>query len=65
MPITVRDLKDQTGMHGPHPFLRCAYCGNRCSANAGDYFAASPDYTFICCGTPMTRVVERITYRKV
>lgn len=61
MAIRVKDLKNQTGEPGPHPFLKCiGTCQGEYSANAGDYFAASPDTVLKCCGKSM-RLVRRET----
>jgi hypothetical protein len=38
-----RELKNQTGERGPHPFLYCAECEAEYSANRGDYFMANPE----------------------
>lgn len=54
------DLKDQTGMMGPHPFLYCDNCGQECSANAGDYWDRK-DEVFECCGESMRLVRKIIT----
>ncbi len=56
--IRVKDLKDQSGMNGPRPFLLCRKCGNESSANKGDYFMAKPDYVFTCCDIPMLLVTR-------
>ena len=55
----VRDLKDQTGIPDNDPgrevFLYCPACGERNSANAGDYWDWPPDHEFVCpaCQEPM------------
>jgi hypothetical protein len=33
----VKDLKDQTGMTYPRPFLHCGKCGQRAGVGRGDY----------------------------
>jgi len=58
----VKDLKDQIGMPGPRPFLKCFKCGNEYSANACDYWNASADHVFKCCGRNMALVTERTVY---
>ena len=63
--VTVADLKNQTGVPGPHPNLHCQLCGADFSANAGDYgnwngFAAT--HVFKHCGRPMRLVFKRIIY---
>src|SRR3990172_2137742 len=63
--VTVKQLKEQTGTAGPHPFLYCVRCGNECSANAGDYFMARPSYVFTCCNVPMRLVTKSTVYREV
>ena len=65
MTIFAANLKDQTGVPGPHPILYCEYCGSETSANKGDYFYLTPDYSFVCCEQPMTLAIKRVTYEKV
>lgn len=62
MAIKVKDLKDQTGMSSPRPFLFCPICGVECSANKSDYFMAHPETVFACCGEPMRRVTKQTRY---
>lgn len=62
--ITYGDLKDQIGMEGPRPFLRCPACEAECSANAGDYWnmnKAAP----ILCGNCLHQHGERVPMRRV
>jgi hypothetical protein len=54
--IRVKNLTDQLGMPHPRPFLFCAICGVRYSANASDYFYLSPEYVMAHCGEPMRLV---------
>ena len=56
--IKVSDLKDQTGVSGPHPTLHCDECWQDFSANKSDYWALPNDHVFTCCGEPM-RLVQR------
>lgn len=63
--ITVAELKDQTGMVEPRPFLYCGECESECSANKGDYFFLADDEVLTCCGEPMKLCVKRITYQEV
>ena len=60
--VKVKDLKDYIGIVGTRPLLWCSICGAESSANHGDYFAADPDYVFICCDVPMRLVEKRITF---
>ena len=62
--VRVRDLRDQTGMTH-RPFLVCRWCGDRCSAHAGDYFAAAPDTAFYHCGSSMMLAREVVTLEEV
>lgn len=34
----ISNLKNQTGIAGPHEIAYCPICGNECSANKSDYF---------------------------
>jgi len=63
--ITVKDLKDQTETIENRPILFCPNCGAEHSANAGDYFMASPDHVFTCCDRPMLLVIKRIGYEVI
>lgn len=63
--VKAKDLKDQTGMTGLRPFLRCFNCGNESSANKGDYFSCKPDYVFMCCDEPMLLVTKQTVYTEV
>ena len=65
MSVKVSDLKDQTGVAGPHPILYCTCCGGEYSANASDYFMHPSNYTFKCCRRNMKLVVKRINYQEV
>jgi len=52
-PVKIKDLPDlvtRDGWRGPRPFLYCNNCGERRSANWGDYFQCDPEQ-FIECGT--------------
>lgn len=51
--MTYRELRNQTGEPGPHPFLYCRECGEHFSANAGDYFWADGRAMIEHCGEPM------------
>jgi hypothetical protein len=58
MAVRVRDLKDQTGMPGPHAQLRCPVCNATFSANRGDYGSYNgfaDDHVFKCqeCDEPL------------
>lgn len=64
MPVTVNDLKEQTGA-GPHPILVCLDCGAEYSANLGDYFLVPPTHVFTCCDVPMELRVKRVIYEEV
>ncbi len=57
--VTVADLKDQIGQPGPHPFLWCPKCGEKNSANKGDYFMAKDTHVFRHCGRNMQLMTER------
>jgi len=61
-PITVADLKDQTGEHHPRPILYCNTRGEESSANKVDYFYLHPNHTFTHCGRPMRLVVKQTVY---
>lgn len=52
------DLRDQTGMDFPRPFLHCSQCDAEFSANKGDYFYRHPSEIIRCgsCDNPLTRV---------
>jgi len=63
--ITVKDLKDQTNMKGPRPFLYCQVCNDEYSANAGDYFMSKPDSVLECCGEPNILMTKNTVYKKV
>ena len=65
MAIKVRQLKDQIGVPGPHPFLYCRECGGEYSANAGDYFMRRPGNVLTCCEVPLELCVKKTVYRKV
>jgi hypothetical protein len=66
MPVVrVKDLKDQIGKPGPHPFLKCLCCGAEYSSNKGDYFMSSPEHVFECCDEPMTLCIKRVEYIEV
>ncbi len=60
--IRIRDLKDQIGTTGPRAVLHCDVCDSECSANAGDYYAADPDYVIQCCGEPMKLGIKKIVW---
>jgi hypothetical protein len=63
--ITVADLKDQTTIPGPHPFLKCFECGCESSANKSDYFWAKDTLPFFHCDQPMQLVSKRVVYQEV
>lgn len=63
--IKVKHLQNQIGTQGPHPCLYCPQCGQTYSADAGDYFAASPDHVFRHCGKPMRLGIERTIFDEV
>lgn len=63
--VKVSDLKDQTGVPGPHPFLHCWECSSAFSANKGDYFMHPADHIFTCCGENMSLVTSRVVYKEV
>lgn len=63
--VTAADLEDQFGMPYPRPILHCRWCGNECSAHAGDYWNSNPDIEFWCCDEPMHLVVKRVKYEEV
>jgi hypothetical protein len=65
MAVTVADLKEQTGVPGPHPNLVCECCGAEYSANKGDYFMHPPTYPFFCCDRPMILAIRRTIYERV
>jgi hypothetical protein len=44
----------------PGSKMYCSLCGAEYSADHRDYFAASKDYVFTCCGKPV-RLVRKIT----
>ncbi len=58
--VTVGDLRDGDNGAG-RAFLYCTKCGERNSADARDYFAASLAHVFKHCGRNMIRVQERCT----
>lgn len=59
---TVNDLKEQTGVSGPHPVLLCTCCDASYSANKSDYFMYPGDYVFKCCDKPMVLAVRNVIY---
>ena len=59
MSVKVKDLKNQTGVSGPHPFLYCLICGSEFSANAGDYWDTKPEHVFRCCEDDMLLVTAQ------
>ncbi len=63
--IHVKDLKDQIGMLGQRPFLKCFECGAEYSANKADYFDRPDNYVFKCCGKNMALVVKDEIYTTV
>lgn len=64
--IKVSDLKDQIGMSGPRPFLKCFVCGGEYSANKADYFMAyNPEHVFTCCDENMSLVTKREVFTEV
>ena len=73
--LRVKDLQNQIGTKEPHPLLYCYRCGNEYSANAGDYWAASPDTVLRCstpdaafggeCEMPLRLVTKRLIYTRV
>lgn len=62
--VKVKDLKEQINTPHPRSFLKCFVCDAEYSANAGDYFLASPDTILKCCGEPLERVKRIILYRR-
>ena len=65
MPITVADLKEQTGVPGPHPILYCGECGAESSANSSDYFLVRKTHVFRHCRKPMRLVLKSVVYQPV
>ena len=63
--VKVSDLKDQTGVPGPHPFLYCECCGSSFSSNAGDYFTYPHDHVFTCCEQPVRLCKKILIYEDV
>ena len=63
--IKVKHLTDQIGSSYPRPMLLCRYCGDTCSASAGDYSAADPETTFKHCGRNMALVIKRVIFEPV
>lgn len=63
--VRVKDLVAQTGTPFPRPFLHCAVCGERFSADLGDYFAADPETVLRCCGEPMRLVTAKTVLTEV
>lgn len=72
-PVRLTDLPQlitHEGWKGPRPFLRCVKCGERRSANRGDYFRVDPDAVIQCVDcvikdgvrVPMELVTERIVF---
>lgn len=64
-PITVRDLKDQTGARGPHSVLFCTRCRAEYSANRGDYFMLAKDSELRCCNAPMRLMIRTVQMKEV
>ena len=66
-PIRIKDLKDQVGMTGPCPFLRCPKGHCEVSANTGDYFAADPSTVLRCdvCKAALQLVIQKTIYEEV
>jgi hypothetical protein len=64
--VTVADLKDGI-LHPKYAgrFLLCRVCGERGSANKGDYFTLSEDYVFTHCAKNMKLVTEKTVYTEV
>ena len=57
--VTVKDFADQIlDKSRANEFLYCIICGNKCSANKGDYFNMSDSYVFECCNKPMILATE-------
>lgn len=63
--VTVGDLKNQTGVPGPHPILYCGHCGAGRSSNAGDYWDWPKDHVFVCCDSPMQLGKLKTTFEPV
>lgn len=63
--VMTKDLKDQIGIKGVRPLLKCWVCGQESSANKGDYFNYRPDHVFTCCDEPMLLVTKEIVYKEV
>jgi hypothetical protein len=65
--ITVADLKDRTGVAGPHPIMYCFDCDMSYSANAGDYWFTQPSTVLKCgqCKMPMKLCLKTVTYEEV
>ncbi len=60
--ITCADLPQlvtREGWQGPKPSLHCLVCGERFSANAGDYFNLPNNYVLSHCGKPMILATEK------
>ncbi len=65
MAVKVSDLKEQTGVPGPHPILYCPSCGGEYSANKSDYFMHSATHVFKCCRRNLKLVQKTTTYVQV
>lgn len=64
--VRVRDLKNQTGVKGPHPALYCPVDGEVYSANAGDYWDWKADHVFKCSqGHDMILAIQRTVWEQV
>jgi hypothetical protein len=62
--VIVGDLKD--GDNGENkPFLYCPKCCSRFSADARDYWNASPATVLKHCGRNMVRLIEHRTFEEV
>lgn len=60
--VTVADLPELVGTDiAPRPMLYCEVCGERYSAERGDYFLYPADHVFTCCDVPM-QLVTMHTY---
>lgn len=65
MKALMRNLKNQTGVAGPHPVMWCPRCGAEYSANKGDYWDVRADHKFTCCGRTMELVYVTRGHRQV
>ena len=61
--VRVKQLRNQIGTIGPREVIYCPTCFIEYTANAGDYWSASPEYVFRHCKRSMRLGFKVTTYR--